>query len=168
MDTVMTLIAAFTGSLGFAVLFGVRNKLLLPASLGGLISWGTYLLFTCFFTEKHMFFNYFMATVIVAVYVHIMAYSLKAATIVFLFPSIIPLVPGSDLYYTFLYLCQNERDQMNLHIGNLCRFVFSIAAGMTVVWAVKSVIRNIKQMLERLFSDKRSLTEEELLKKYYS
>ena len=146
MNTALTLITAFTGSFGFALLFGLREKLLFPASLGGLISWGTYLLFNSFFTDRYMFLNCFLATTITATFVHIIAYKLKAATIVFLIPSIIPLVPGSDLYYTFLYLYRNEQANMNLHIENLCKFVFSIAAGMTVTWASKSIIRNIKQM----------------------
>lgn len=145
MDTVLTLITAFTGSFGFALLYGLRGKLLIPASLGGLLSWGTYLLFTLCFTEENMFLNCFLATVAAAVYVHIIAYCLKAATIVFLIPSIVPLVPGSDLYYVFLCLYRNEKADMYLHLGNLCKFVFAIAGGMTVVWAIKSVIRNIKK-----------------------
>ncbi len=145
MDAFITLITAFTGSFGFALLFGLRGKLLLPASLGGLISWGTYLIFSVLFTDKYMFLNCFLATATAAIYVHIMAYTLKAATVVFLIPAIIPLVPGSDLYYTFLCLYRSERANMNIHIGNLSKFVFSIAAGITVVWAVKRVIRNIKK-----------------------
>ena len=37
------LAAAFFGSLGFSIMFRVRGKLLLPASLGGLFTWSIYL-----------------------------------------------------------------------------------------------------------------------------
>ena len=41
---IMQLATAFLGSLGFALLFQVRRKRLLLASLGGLLAWGVYLL----------------------------------------------------------------------------------------------------------------------------
>ena len=44
MDMLIQLVTAFTGSLGFALLFHVRKEKLLLASLGGLLAWGVYLL----------------------------------------------------------------------------------------------------------------------------
>ena len=46
MDIVKTVITAFLGSLGFSLLYGLKRRHLLFASLGGLISWGMYLLFS--------------------------------------------------------------------------------------------------------------------------
>ena len=44
MDYVIQLITAFTGSVGFSLLFNVRRGKLTLAGLGGVIAWGVYLL----------------------------------------------------------------------------------------------------------------------------
>ena len=41
---IMQLAMAFAGSVGFTVLFRLRRQLIIPASLGGCLSWGIYLL----------------------------------------------------------------------------------------------------------------------------
>ena len=40
----LELAAAFTGSMGFAMIFHVRREKLFLASLGGMLAWGVYLL----------------------------------------------------------------------------------------------------------------------------
>ena len=42
-DVITQLAAAFVGSLGFALIFGMRKKYLFAASLGALLGWGVYL-----------------------------------------------------------------------------------------------------------------------------
>ena len=43
-DVILQLVMAFVGSLGFAMLFRLRQSLWVSASLGGVICWGGYLL----------------------------------------------------------------------------------------------------------------------------
>ncbi|MCQ2478062.1 MAG: threonine/serine exporter family protein [Clostridia bacterium] len=142
MEKIISLITAFSGSFGFALLFGLRDKLLLPASIGGLFSWGSYLIFDDIFGSNYIFLSCFLATVIVALYVNIIAYKMKAPTILFLMPAVVPLIPGSDLYYTFLYFYKKQSVDMKLHGIAMLEFAFAIAAGLSVVWAIKAIIKN--------------------------
>ena len=42
-EMIIQLVSAFLGSLGFAMLFGLRRRHLAYAALGGMIAWGIYL-----------------------------------------------------------------------------------------------------------------------------
>ena len=140
MDIVKTILTAFLGSLGFALLYGLKRKHLIFASLGGLISWGMYLLFSFILNQNGIFLPCFIATVITAAYVILVAICVKAPTHLFLLPALIPLIPGSTLYYTFLHFYRKEWNVMFQYAGETFAFVFAIATGMSVVWLVKSII----------------------------
>ena len=139
MDIIKTIITAFLGSLGFSLLYGLKKKYLLLASIGGLISWGMYLLFSVLINNNGVFLQCFLATVVTAAYVNCVATVCQAPTHLFLLPAIIPLIPGSTLYYTFFYFYRREWETMYHSGGETVSFVFSIAAGMSVVWLFKSI-----------------------------
>ncbi len=143
MEIIKTIVTAFLGSLGFSLLYGLKKRHLIFASIGGLIAWGMYLLFTFTFSESGIFLPCFLATVITATYVNILAICVKAPTHLFLLPALLPLVPGSSLYYTFFHFYKKEWSEMFLRAGETFTFVFAIAAGMSVVWLLKSVITKL-------------------------
>ena len=97
MNPVIQIAAAFFGSLGFALLFGLRRRYLLPASLGGMLSWGLYLLLDRLFGSP--FVACLAASAFSMVYAELMAHWMRSPTTLFVIPAIIPLVPGSSLYY---------------------------------------------------------------------
>ena len=84
MDILKTVITAFLGSLGFALLYGLKKRYLIYASIGGLISWGMYLIFSYTFNQNEIFLPCFIATVITAIYVNIIAVWVKAPTHMFI------------------------------------------------------------------------------------
>lgn len=143
MGIIKTVLAAFLGSLGFSLLYGLKKKYILFASIGGLISWGMYLFFSFLFNENGVFLQCFLATVVTATYVNCIADVFKAPTHLFLLPSLIPLVPGSTLYYTFLHFYRREWEAMFCNGGETFSFVFAIAAGMSVVWLFKPIKRKL-------------------------
>ncbi len=98
--------AGFIGSLGFAILFNIRGKRLLFASLGGIFSWTLFLLLERL-TENEPA-RYFAVALAAAVYAEIMARTLKTPTTTFIMISLVPLVPGGSLYRTMS--CAIERD----------------------------------------------------------
>lgn len=98
MENAIQLITAFLGSLGFAMLFHVRREKLLLASLGGLLSWGVYLLMGLALSDDVV--RYFAASVVVAIYAETMARVVKCPATVFLVTAAVPLIPGGSLYRT--------------------------------------------------------------------
>ena len=142
----MDLIQIFTGflgSLGFSILFNIRGRKLLVASLGGLISWTIFLLLEPVFQGEAP--RYFFAAAAITVYSEVFARVLKTPTTTFLVSSIVPLIPGGSLYYTMA----------SLFGGNLSNFLekaiytlelsVSLALGIVLVTAFAHTITRLKK-----------------------
>lgn len=91
-------LSAFFATLGFALLYNIRGKTLIPAAFCGAFAWTVYLI-TCRFTDS-MVIPYFVSGISIAVYSEIAATLFCAPVTVFLIPGIIPLVPGLTIYKT--------------------------------------------------------------------
>ena len=52
-QTILQLLTAFLGTLGFSLLFGLCRRYLIVASLGGLLSWSVYLLSELWLGDRH-------------------------------------------------------------------------------------------------------------------
>ena len=102
----MQIIMGFLGSLGFSVLFHIRGRRLVIASLGGLISWTVFLLLANLVPGESA--RYFLASAAVTVYAEVFARVIKTPTTTFLVPSLIPLIPGGSLYYTMNYALNEQ------------------------------------------------------------
>lgn len=59
------------GAFGFAILYNLRGTKLLIATLGGALSWGTYLFFGIWFHSEPL--RYFFAAIAVTIYAEIFA-----------------------------------------------------------------------------------------------
>ncbi len=144
-EILIQLITAFTGSLGFALLFHLRRRLLACASLGGLLTWAVYL------AAEQMLNNIFIACLLAsafaALYSEILARLLKAPATVFFIPTIVPLIPGSTLYYTMHHAVQNDWLQAKAYAFLTLQYTLSIAIGISFIWALFYMLRKIKQSL---------------------
>lgn len=101
LDQLIQLAAAGLGSLGFALLFNLRGAKLTWASLGGVISWGAYLIVMAFWPNEAG--SYLIAAFILTVYAEIMARIQRSPVTVYLVAGTIPLIPGASLYRTMSY-----------------------------------------------------------------
>ncbi len=97
---ILNFIYASIATLAFGIIFNIRGKNLVFASLGGGISWAVYLLSLKFFSS--MIFAYFLAAAIVTLYSEIMARVLKTPVTTFVICAIIPVVPGGGMYNTMM------------------------------------------------------------------
>ena len=94
------------GTLGFNLLFHIRGRKLLLATLGGVISWAVFLALEFILPGEAI--RYLIAAATVTVYGEILARIVKTPTTTFLVPSVIPLIPGSALYYTMNYALNRQ------------------------------------------------------------
>lgn len=97
-NELLQIIAGFMGSLGFGILFNIRGKRLVFAALGGLLSWTLFIVFNKLISNEVV--CYFLVAAIISLYAEISARLLKTPTTTFITTSLIPLIPGSSLYYT--------------------------------------------------------------------
>jgi len=101
MSSAVQIMMAFLGSLGFSILFNIRGIKLIVAALGGLLSWAIYLLAGIILNNPIT--QSFIAAALITIYAEVCARVMKAPTTTFLTAAIIPLVPGSALFYTMSY-----------------------------------------------------------------
>ena len=95
---ILQIITGFLGSCGFGILFNIRGKRWLFASLGGLFSWMLFVVLKFAFESEPL--RYFIVSLVISVYAEILARVLKTPTTTFIMTSLIPLIPGGSLYYT--------------------------------------------------------------------
>ncbi len=140
---VIQLVTGMLGSLGFALLFGLKKRYLISAALGGLLSCGLYLIGLKVFND--IFLACLLASAFSALYSEIIARIQKAPTTLFFITSVVPLIPGSTLYYTFSNVVVKDWG-MAKHYGTLTlQYALAIAAGTCIVWAMTLTIENIKK-----------------------
>lgn len=97
-SVLIQLLAAFVGCMGFSILFNIHGPGSMLCNVGGMITWGVYLL-TLQLSGSDLV-GYFWATVFAASYSEIMARVRKYPAISYLVVSIFPLIPGASVYYT--------------------------------------------------------------------
>lgn len=122
---------AFFITISFAILFNVRGKFIFYSGIGGSISWFFYL----FFTEKGYSYStcYLLATAITAFYSEIMAKKLKTTVPTLLIAALIPMAPGGGVYYTMLYLIQDQYQESILKGMETSIIAGSMALGIILV-----------------------------------
>lgn len=139
--TLLQLAMAPIGSLGFALLFNLRAAILIPSSLGGLGCWIAYLLGVKL--AGGIFVPTIISSAFCALYSEISARIFKAPATVFFIPALVPLIPGSTLYYTMSYLVQKDWN-MAAHYGFLTgEYAIGIAAGACLVWVFYDTFQGI-------------------------
>ena len=133
-EIIVQLFMAFSCSLGFAIVFGVRVGLMIPASLGATLSWAVYLIGLGFFISC------LAGAAMAALYAEIQARVWKAPATLFLVPALIPLIPGSTLYYTMSGVVGRNWEMASDYGSRTLQYALAIAAGISLVWAVTSMI----------------------------
>ena len=96
--TLMQFCWAALSILGFSIRVNLKGWKILLIALGGGLTWAFYLIFLYF--SKSLLFSVFCSVFLVCTYSEIMARLSKIPVSVFVTCVIIPLVPGSSLYYS--------------------------------------------------------------------
>ncbi len=132
------LMAALLGSLGFAILFNIRGKKVIFATIGGFLSWAAYLAAACI--DVNPYFCGFIATVLTTLYAEIMARVLKTPVTVFLVSATIPLIPGASLYRAMNCLMHRNYAGFSKEGIYTLLFAASMSAGITFTTVVFRMI----------------------------
>lgn len=141
--TVIQLITGAIGSVAFGILFHMKAKYLPLAAAGGFLSWLVFLL------GKGMWGNVFLPSLLAGfiadVYAEILARIFKKTSTSFFVTSVIPLIPGSTLYYCMNSIVAGDTAQALKYGRDTFLFAFGIAAGMSIAWAICYFLRSIQQ-----------------------
>lgn len=140
---VLNAIYAFMATLGFGIVFNLKGKHLIFAALGGSLTWFFYIM--CTDLSFSIIASLFAASIFGGIYSEVLARILKTPVTVFVICAIIPLVPGSGMYYTML-----ESIRGNVY-GSLSSFLNTlssagaIAIGILLVSSIMKIINSIKK-----------------------
>lgn len=96
-DFIVHFTASFLTAMGFAVLYNIPRKTMIPAGITGAIGWTSY-----FFLVNYLGVVDFLATVTASFFIafasQIFARNFRTPVIIFTLPGLIPLVPGGAAY----------------------------------------------------------------------
>lgn len=134
-------ILAFLGSVGFSFLFNVRGFKILTSAAGAALSYNVYFIFVHIYNDQVI--GMFVATIIAAVLSEILARIMKTPVIILLVPMLIPLIPGSDLYYATYNLVQDNGIEFAKNLSLVIKEAGAIAFGIILVTCVVQIVMKI-------------------------
>ena len=142
------LLAAYVGTVAFAVLFGVPRKYYLDSGLCGMLGWLLYLILMNH-TGLSVANVVFFATVLVTFTAMVLAIVRKCPITVYLICGIFPLVPGAGIFWT-TYNVVSEQLGAALHTGvTALKVTVAIAFGIILVAELNGKNRIGKMLLKR-------------------
>ncbi|MBQ0064140.1 MAG: threonine/serine exporter family protein [Firmicutes bacterium] len=109
MNPVLFVVLSFLASMGFAMVFHIKKEYLFYAGLGGAVTRIVFLIAMSFTQSRSIYVC--IAAMCASAYAYFMAGLKKTPSTVFLYPTIIPLIPGDLLYFTMEGLVNLNMDQ---------------------------------------------------------
>lgn len=127
-------------SSGFAILFQVPKKAVIFSGLTGMVQWMVYFILRDF--GVNTYFNFFISSLAAGIAAEIFARIQHKPAIVYIVPGLLPLVPGSNIYYTMLHFVKNEYPQAINQGVQTFFLAIAIAAGVVLSSIFSSSLRD--------------------------
>ena len=137
MNEFTLILMGLIGTLGFSMLFHVTGKKLIAITLGGAVSTAVYLLILTLTDQKPA--AMLVSTIVIGLLAEVFARLFKAPVISFLVPMLVPLIPGSDLYYTTSFLIRGQSADFAQRGESLLWQAGAIAFGIILVSCVSHI-----------------------------
>ena len=137
MDTVSILIniaVSFLSTFGYCIIFNIPKRQLVYCGLLGVVSWMIYYVMTYFGLDE--VFATFCATSAVVLFSRVLARFRKCPVTIFLIPGIIPIIPGSLIYYTAYNFFTGNSAESGAYGFRVIKIVFAIVFAIIAVFAI--------------------------------
>ena len=140
--TMMQFCWAALSILGFSIRVNLKGWKIFFIALGGGLTWAFYLIFLYF--SKSLLFSVFFSVLLVCIYSEIVARLSKIPVSVFVTCVIIPLVPGSNLYYAMQAYIAGNSTVTSQNLYKVLLISGTIALAIAVVSSVTGIILRVK------------------------
>ena len=147
MTDLIQIITGGLGAIGFALIAHVHPKHLIMATLGGVMSWALFL--PIYHTLDGVFIPSLVSAMAVYAWSELMARVEKAPVTIFLGPGILPLLPGSFLYYTMQALMNDDMSLFRHYGVTTISVTLGIACGVVAASIVVSYVLKTMMHLKR-------------------
>ena len=131
-ENIKLIIFSFISSFGYGIVFHIKKEYLVWAGIGSALTRLCYLCLVSLIDERFIY--TLLAAVVASLYAEIMAIKFKTPSTVFLYPAIIPLLPGRLLYNTAWYFFTRDQSAM---IENAWACVFTLV-GLSIGFVLVS------------------------------
>ncbi len=135
------MLTAVIGTIGFSLIFRVRLIHLPFVAIGGLLSYFVY--YSLEQIGWNLFLISFLGAVAGAAYSEIAARLRHAPVIVFVLPSMIPIIPGGSLYRSMDALIHKRYDSLFGNFGGTVSIGLGMAGGIVAVSVMAAIIVGI-------------------------
>ena len=143
---IQTLMGAL-GSVGFAIVFNTKGKRLGFFFLGGALAWAVYLV--CVHHGTSMFVGLMFATITAGLSSEILARVIHAPVLISLVPMLVPLIPGSDLYYCMDALIRSDKETFLIRGTSAITAAGAIGLGIICTTALSHIVFSIVRHMHR-------------------
>ncbi len=140
--TLMQFLWAALSILGFSIRVNLKGWKILFLALGGGLTWALYLIFLYY--SDSLLFSIFCSVILVCTYSEIVARLLKVPVSVFVTCVIIPLVPGSSLYYAMQGFIAGDTAAASENIYKVLLISGTIAMAIAVVSSVTNLVFRLR------------------------
>lgn len=130
---------SFLASLGFGIVFQIRKSDLIYAGLGGVVTRIAYIILMLFIPYRIVYAA--CAAFVAAVYAELLAYRKKMPATLFLYPAIIPLIPGDLLYYTMGGIVLSRVEMFESYAAECILALIGISIGFVISSSTSHYIR---------------------------
>ncbi|MGL5615493.1 MAG: threonine/serine exporter family protein [Sarcina sp.] len=129
-------------TLAFAIMFNIRGKFLVWAGIGGFFSWFCYMVGLDNFHNTTL--AMFLASIFLSIYSEILARKLKTPVTTLVVCALMPLVPGSGMYYTMFSAVHGDITKTwNLAASTLSS-AGVLALGVILVSTITRLLKSFK------------------------
>ena len=155
----LSILWAGIGTLGFSLIFNVPLKRSFFAVLCGMFCWTFYMIASQFSIPgvPTVLFASVIGGIACTAYSEVMARLNKTPTTIFLIAGLIPLVPGSALYYTMAYIVQQDRDMAISKGLDTLLTCIGIGIGVVIVSVIFQIGTNWRKNLSKRVENKKAL-----------
>lgn len=101
----LEIIYTFFATFFFSVIFNLSGKKLFYSSICGALGWFTHLLIYQYYSKTT---SYFIAALVITAYSEMFAKKNRTTVTTTLIPGLLPLVPGSGIYYTMSFFVERN------------------------------------------------------------
>lgn len=140
-------VAAFVGTVAFAILFGVPHRFALSCGLCGMAGWMLYMVLTRYVAFSPAEATFF-ATMLVAMSAHYTAKWRRCPVTVFLICGIFPLIPGAGIFWTSYYIVSAQHATALATGFTALKVAVAIVLGIFVLFEVMNNLRKRKLKIE--------------------
>lgn len=137
---------AFVSCIGFCMIFNIRDTNMLIAATGGALAWMVYLI-VVHYSDSVM--ANFVGGIFVSLYGEIAARIRRTPSTCFLIIGLLPLVPGSGIYYTMKFYVQGQYADFAAKGMATLTAAGAIALGVMLVISMVRMLLHIQQHFRR-------------------